>query len=99
MLQQRLQVDCDHNNFNYEFRTRERPGRCEICEYRGWKYILRCDRCRFTACRNCHNFFGWEGGEDPWEEVRFGIRHHHNDTDEESNDESSDETASEDESI
>ena len=63
-LQERLQVDCDHNNFAYESRTPSVPGRCEICEYRGWNYILRCDGCQFTACRWCHNLFGWNGGDE-----------------------------------
>ena len=67
------------------------PGRCRICEYRGWKYILRCVSCRFTACRDCHNFFGWNGGEAPWEVFTFGYRHYGDDAD--------DEHVSEDESI
>lgn len=63
-LEDRLQVECDHNNFIYESHTRENPGRCEICEYRGWKFIFRCDSCGFTACRNCHTFSVWNRGED-----------------------------------
>jgi len=62
-LMERLQVDCDHNHFAHETHTREDYGFCEICEYHGWKYILRCEGCRFTACRECHNFHGWRGGE------------------------------------
>lgn len=81
-LQQRLQVDCDHNNFTYEDgKSRENPGHCDICEYLGWKYILRCGSCRFTACRECHNFHGWTGGEDPWD-LMFGVGYY----DDENND-------------
>ena len=63
-LQQRLQVDCDHNNFLYEGgKTSENPGICQVCDYEGWKYILRCDKCRFTACERCHHFFRSKGDE------------------------------------
>lgn len=90
-LQQRLQVDCDHNNFNYEGgKSEQNPGRCEVCEYPAWIYILRCEHCRFTACRDCHNFFGWSRGENLWG-LRFGARNYDDDTD--------DEPVSEDQSI
>lgn len=93
-LQQRLQVDCDHNNFIYEGgKSESNPGRCEICEYPGWKYILRCEGCRFTACRDCHNFFGWNGGEDPFGEFLSGTRDYDDDMDEErSNEDASDDS-------
>lgn len=93
-LRQRLRVDCDHNNFSYERRSRMDPGYCEICGYQGWIYIFRCDHCRFTACRDCHNSHGRNGGGNPGEEFIFGNRNHDDDTDEEDK-----ESVSEDESI
>ncbi len=94
-LQQRLQVDCDHNNFTYEGgKTPENPGYCEICEYDGWIYIFRCNDCGFTACRNCHNFLTTKRGENLRMDFINTRRHYDDETDDES-----DESVSEAESI
>ena len=82
-LQQILQVDCDHNNFIRVRTSPGRPGHCQICEYEGWIFILRCDNCGFTACRACYSFRNWEAGEDPWEPFQIGIGEHDGDADDE----------------
>ncbi len=87
-LRERLQVDCDHNNFNYEGgKSSTNPGHCEICEYQAWIYILRCDRCGFTACQFCHNSSRRNRDGDLYERSRFGTRNYDDGMDEESSNE------------
>ena len=91
-LQQRLQVDCDHNNF-----LKDNPGHCQICDYDGWKYILRCDTCGFTACQRCHTFFDLKGDED-LADILIG-QFHDDETDDEIDNNTDNEPATEDETV